>query len=104
MWEEGFHHSVKGREASSLASSKDLEITRDQSQPESGVQPDLFEENFKELKKWALNDIIQDDGEPPKKKLYELKLSLLDEIGWCHLATYERQWMHVRFPASLPLF
>ena len=41
-------------EASSLASSKDLEITCDQSQPESGVQPDhLFEENFKELKKWV---------------------------------------------------
>ncbi|XP_065627698.1 tripeptidyl-peptidase 2-like [Quercus suber] len=123
--------SLKSKEASSLASSKDLEITRDQSQPEAGVQPDLFEENFKELKKWvdlksskygtllvlrerrsgrlgtalkALNDIIQDDGEPPKKKLYELKLSLLDEIGWSHLATYERQWMHVRFPASLPLF
>jgi len=123
--------SLKGKVASSLASSKDLEITRDQSQPESGVLPDLFEENFKELKKWvdlksskygtllvlrerrsgrlgtalkALNDIIQDDGEPPKKKLYELKLSLLDEIGWSHLATYEGQWMHVRFPASLPLF
>ncbi|KAF3954240.1 hypothetical protein CMV_020394 [Castanea mollissima] len=122
----------QGQEASSLASSKDLEITRDQSQPEFGVLPDLFEENFKELKKWvnlksskygtllvlvlcerrsgrlgtalkALNDIIQDDGEPPKKKLYELKLSLLDEIGWSHLAIYERQWMHVRFPASLPL-
>ena len=43
----------QGKEASSLASSKDLEITRDQSQPESGVQPDLFEENFKELKKWV---------------------------------------------------
>ncbi|KAF3966835.1 hypothetical protein CMV_009090 [Castanea mollissima] len=125
--------SLKGQEASSLASSKDLEITRDQSQPEFGVQPDLFEENFKELKKWvnlksskygtllvlvlcerrsgrlgtalkALNDIIQDDGEPPKKKIYELKLALLDEIGWSHLAIYERQWMHVRFPASLPLF
>lgn len=37
----------------------------------------------------ALNDIIQDDGEPPKKKLYELKLSLLDEIGWSHLAMLE---------------
>ncbi|XP_075650428.1 tripeptidyl-peptidase 2-like [Castanea sativa] len=45
--------SLKGQEASSLASSKDLEITRDQSQPEFGVQPDLFEENFKELKKWV---------------------------------------------------
>ncbi|RDY13416.1 Tripeptidyl-peptidase 2, partial [Mucuna pruriens] len=82
---------------------------------------DLFEENFKELKKWVdvkstkygillvtrerraqrlgtalkvLCDIIQDDAEPAKKKFYELKLSLLDEIGWTHLATYERQWMH----------
>ncbi|KAG4939664.1 hypothetical protein JHK86_045805 [Glycine max] len=94
-------------------------------------QGDLFEENFKELKKWVnvkstkygillvtrerraqrlgtalkvLCDIIQDDAEPAKKKFYELKLSLLDEIGWTHLAAYERQWMHVRFPPSLPLF
>nr|KYP62018.1 Tripeptidyl-peptidase 2 [Cajanus cajan] len=92
---------------------------------------DLFEENFKELKKWVdvkstkygillvtrerraqrlgtalkvLCDIIQDDAEPAKKKFYELKLSLLDEMGWTHLAAYERQWMHVRFPPSLPLF
>ncbi|KAK7380315.1 hypothetical protein VNO78_32823 [Psophocarpus tetragonolobus] len=94
-------------------------------------QADLFEENFKELKKWVdvkstkygillvtrerrakrlgtalkvLCDIIQDDAELAKKKFYELKISLLDEIGWTHLATYERQWMHVRFPPSLPLF
>ncbi|TQD86599.1 hypothetical protein C1H46_027865 [Malus baccata] len=92
---------------------------------------DLFESNFKELQKWVevksskygtlsvlrekrsgrlgtalkvLNDVIQDDGEPPKKKLYDLKISLLDEIGWQHLAAHERQWMHVRFPPSLPLF
>ncbi|CAL5327911.1 unnamed protein product [Camellia sinensis] len=88
----------------------------------SNALPDLFEENFKELKKWvdvkslkyatllvirerrcgrlgtalkALNDMIQVDGEAPKKKLYELKLSLLDQIGWGHLVSYERQWMHV---------
>ncbi|KAL2334720.1 hypothetical protein Fmac_015933 [Flemingia macrophylla] len=98
---------------------------------ENRGQGDLFEENFKELKKWVdvkstkygillvtrerraqrlgtalkvLCDIIQDDAEPAKKKFYELKLSLLDEIGWTHLAEYERQWMHVRFPPSLPLF
>jgi len=52
----------------------------------------------------ALNEIIQDNGDPPKKKLYELKLSLLDEIGWDHLTTHEKEWMHVRFPPSLPLF
>ncbi|KAJ4838420.1 tripeptidyl-peptidase II Tpp2 [Turnera subulata] len=105
--------------------------TDDQPKPDSDDQPDLFEENFKELRKWVdlksskygtllvlrerrhgrlgtalkvLNDIIQDNGDPPKKKLYELKLSLLDEIGWNHVAKYERQWMHVRFPPSLPLF
>ncbi|WMV20533.1 hypothetical protein MTR67_013918 [Solanum verrucosum] len=92
---------------------------------------DMFEENFKELKKWVdlksskygilsvfrerhhgrlgtalkvLNDMIQDDGSPPKKKFYELKLSLLDQIGWSHLVVYEKQWMQVRFPSSLPLF
>lgn len=52
----------------------------------------------------ALIDVIQDNGEPPKKKLYELKLSLLEELGWSHLVSYERRWMHVRFPPSLPLF
>lgn len=52
----------------------------------------------------VLTDIIQDDTEPAKKKLYKLKLSLLEEVGWTHLATYERQWMLVRFPPSLPLF
>lgn len=99
--------------------------------PESDVRPDMFEENFKELKKWVdlksskygillvlrerhhgrlgtalkvLNDMIQDDGNPPKKKFYELKLSLLDQIGWSHLVVYEKQWMQVRFPSSLPLF
>ncbi|XP_050154207.1 tripeptidyl-peptidase 2-like [Malus sylvestris] len=98
---------------------------------EGGAGSDLFEKNFKELQKWVevksskygtlsvlrekragrhgtalkvLNDVIQDDGEPPKKKFYDLKISLLDEIGWQHLATHERQWMHVRFPPSLPLF
>ncbi|KAI5563525.1 hypothetical protein BDE02_15G125100 [Populus trichocarpa] len=92
---------------------------------------DLFEDNFKGLQKWvdaksskygtllvlrerrrgrlgaalkALNEMMQDNGDPPKKKLYELKLSLLDEIGWKHLSTYEKEWMLVRFPPSLPLF
>ncbi|KAK1307536.1 hypothetical protein QJS10_CPA09g01678 [Acorus calamus] len=83
-------------------------------------QPDKFEENFKELKKWVdvksskysmlvvvherrckrpgttlkvLIDMIQDDSDAPKKKLYELKIELLDEIGWSHLASYERRWI-----------
>ncbi|KAJ3680504.1 hypothetical protein LUZ60_016782 [Juncus effusus] len=92
---------------------------------------DKFEENYKEISKWAdiksskysmlliirerrsgrlgtalkvLNDKIQEEAEPAKKKLYELKLALLDEMGWRHVASYERQWMQVRFPSSLPLF
>ncbi|KAK3447201.1 hypothetical protein EUGRSUZ_A02780 [Eucalyptus grandis] len=95
------------------------------------IPPNLFEENFAELKKWVdvksskygtllvireqrhgrlgtalkvLNDIIQEDGDPPKRKLFELKLNLLEEIGWSYLLKYEREWMHVRFPACLPLF
>ncbi|THG07936.1 hypothetical protein TEA_023335 [Camellia sinensis var. sinensis] len=126
--------SLKGEEASALASTEGanvLDRTNDKSIPESNALPDLFEENFKELKKWvdvksskyatllviherrcgrlgtalkALNDMIQADGEAPKKKLYELKLSLLDQIGWGHLVSYERQWMHVRFPANLKLW
>ncbi|XP_057527935.1 tripeptidyl-peptidase 2 isoform X1 [Amaranthus tricolor] len=103
----------------------------DQVETISDAEQDLFESTYKELRKWVdvkssrygiisvirerrsrrlglalkvLNDIIQDDGLPPKKKLYDLKLSLIEEIGWEHMASYERQWMHVRFPPSLPLF
>ncbi|GAU32394.1 hypothetical protein TSUD_44370 [Trifolium subterraneum] len=103
----------------------------DEQSKDDGINPDLFDENFKELKKWVdvkctkygillvkherrsqrvgtalkvLTDIIQNDTEPAKEKLYELKISLLEEVGWTHLATYERQWMIVRFPPSLPLF
>ncbi|XP_078427505.1 tripeptidyl peptidase ii [Wolffia australiana] len=92
---------------------------------------DLFEENFKELKKWVdintskygilsvirerrrgrlgtalkiLNSVIEDQGEPAKRKLYDLKIELLAEIGWNHVVEYEKQWLHVRFPQSLPLF
>lgn len=92
---------------------------------------DLFEENFKELKKWedvkssryrtlmvirerhngrlgtalkVLCDSIQDEPEPPKRKLYDLKIQLLEEIGWIHLVSYEKQWLHVRFPSSRFVF
>ncbi|XP_027363708.1 tripeptidyl-peptidase 2-like isoform X2 [Abrus precatorius] len=109
----------------------EIEFLKKNDDQSDGIYPDLFEENFNELKKWVdvkctkygtllvtnerrsqrlgtalkvLTEIIQDDSEPAKKKLYELKLSLLEEIGWTHLATYERQWMLVRFPPNLPLF
>ncbi|KAG9441237.1 hypothetical protein H6P81_017091 [Aristolochia fimbriata] len=108
-----------------------VETPSGDSTSEPSKDPDLFEENFKELRRWVdvksskyglllvlrekrcgrtgtalkvLNDVIQDDSEPPKKKLYDLKLSLVEEIGWTHIVAYEKQWMHVRFPAALPLF
>ncbi|XP_073032784.1 LOW QUALITY PROTEIN: tripeptidyl-peptidase 2 [Primulina eburnea] len=102
-----------------------------QAASDSSGQSVLFEENFKELQKWVdmksskygtlsvirerrkgclgtavkvLNNMIQEDGHPPNKKFYELKLSLLEQMGWGHIVTYEKQWMNVRFPANLPLF
>ncbi|KAL5567987.1 hypothetical protein UlMin_024562 [Ulmus minor] len=126
--------SLEAEKSTDLAASegaKDVDEAVDLSGPESGVQPDLFEETFKELKKWVdaksskhgtlllirerrsgrlgtalkvANDLIQENGDPPKKKLYDLKLSLLEEIGWSHLVKYEKQWLYVRFPESLPLF
>ncbi|KAG4380478.1 hypothetical protein GLYMA_16G182500v4 [Glycine max] len=80
---------------------KKMELTRDQL-ADALYQKGLALAEIESLK--VLCDIIQDDAEPAKKKFYDLKLSLLDEIGWTHLAAYERQWMHVRFPPSLPLF
>ncbi|KAF3487031.1 hypothetical protein F2Q69_00057125 [Brassica cretica] len=98
---------------------------------EGSCQKDKFEENFKELTKWVdvksskfgtltvlrekrlsrlgsalkvLEELIQNENQTANKKLYELKLGLLEELGWSHLATYEKQWMQVRFPTSLPLF
>ncbi|KAK4796287.1 hypothetical protein SAY86_028613 [Trapa natans] len=117
------------RVESTTEGSKDKEGNNDQSAWEV-IGSDLFEENFKELKKWAdvksskygsllvirerrcgrpgsalkaLNNMIQEDTDPPKK-LYQMKLSLLEELGWSHLVSYEKLWMHVRFPPCLPLF
>ncbi|KAF3340242.1 tripeptidyl-peptidase 2 [Carex littledalei] len=117
--------SLKPVESPSEPEEGDDDITK------SSEKSDKFEENYKELIKWVdiksnkysmllivrerrygrlgtalkvLNDRLQDDSEPPKKKLYDLKIKLVDEIGWSHVATYERQWMHVRFPLALPLF
>ncbi|KAJ0970189.1 hypothetical protein J5N97_023066 [Dioscorea zingiberensis] len=110
------------------ASSADNEKQGDGTIAAPSEQPDLFEENFKEIKKWVdvksskygmlvvvrerrcgklgtalkvLNDLIQDELEQGKKKLYDLKIELLDEIGWSHLSSYEKQWMHVRFPTCV---
>ncbi|KAL8557152.1 hypothetical protein ACS0TY_004563 [Phlomoides rotata] len=115
--------SLKGEK---VADTEDAKAATD-----SSVQQDLFEENFKEVQKWVdvkssrygtlyvirerrkgrlgtalkvLVDMIQEDGQPPKKKFYDLKLSLLEQIGWTHLVQYEKQWMNVLFPPSLPLF
>ena len=92
---------------------------------------DLFEENYAEFRKWAdatshkyglltvvrerhckrlgsalkvLNDLIQDDSRPPEKKLYDLRLSLIEEIGWTHLVSYEKVEILVSFPSDYPLF
>ncbi|KAK4492767.1 hypothetical protein RD792_000087 [Penstemon davidsonii] len=127
----------KGLALAEIESLKDEKVSENEdyvqvaSDSTTGHPPDLFEENFKELKQWVdiksskygtlfviherrkgrlgnalkvLSDMIQEDGQPPKRKFYELKLLLLEQIGWGHLVSYEKQWMNVRFPASLPLF
>lgn len=92
---------------------------------------DTFEETYAELRKWAdinlpkyllltvkrekrsgrlgnafkfLNDLIQDESKPPQKSLFELRIKLLEELEWPHLAEYERKWQIVRFPSSYPPF
>ncbi|KAL8257342.1 hypothetical protein R6Q59_029383 [Mikania micrantha] len=97
----------------------------------SASSADVFEETFKELQKWVdaksskyntllmirerhsgrlgtalkvVNGMIEDGGNPAKKKLYEERISLLEQSGWVHLVVYEKQWMLVRFPPALPLF
>ncbi|KAK3154839.1 hypothetical protein QOZ80_2BG0195730 [Eleusine coracana subsp. coracana] len=108
-------------EIESLKSDKSIEVS----------SKDVFEENYKELIKWVdpksakygtltvlrerrcgrpgtalkvLSDLIQDESEKSKKKLYDLKIQLVEEMGWTHISTYEKQWMHVRFPPTLPPF
>lgn len=51
-----------------------------------------------------LNDLIQDESKPPQKSLFELRIKLLEELEWPHLAEYERKWQIVRFPSSYPPF
>ncbi|KAK1554215.1 hypothetical protein Q3G72_009344 [Acer saccharum] len=85
------------------SSSTATESTQDAS--EYGGWSNLFEDYLKELRRWAstksskykrletalkvLNDMIQDDTESPKKKIYEQKISLIDEMGWSPLTTHE---------------
>ncbi|KAG0483009.1 hypothetical protein HPP92_011093 [Vanilla planifolia] len=110
------------------ANNKSREETTALKSPET---QDSFEENFKELKKWVdvkspsycllfvtherlfkrlgtalkvLCDLISDDSQPPNRKLYDLKIQLIDEIGWPHLVSYERRWIHVRFPSCQFMF
>ncbi|KAM0047332.1 putative tripeptidyl-peptidase II [Helianthus debilis subsp. tardiflorus] len=117
--------SLKG-EMAALAANLDAEVV-DRPGGQS-VSVDLFEETFKELQKWAdtksskfstllmirerhsgrlgtalkvVNGMIDDDA---KKKFYEDRISLLEQSGWEHLVVYEKLWMLVRFPPSLPLF
>lgn len=54
--------------------------------------------------KQFLNDLIQDESKPPQKSLYELRVKLFEELEWPHLADYERKWLPVRFPSSIPPF
>lgn len=115
-----YHKCLALAEIESLKSDESIEVSA----------KDIFEENYKELIKWVdvksakygtstvlrekrcgrpgtalkiLNDLIQNESEP-KKKLYDLKIQLIEEMGWNHVSTYEKQWMQVRFPPSLPPF
>ncbi|CAN8274352.1 unnamed protein product [Cochlearia groenlandica] len=110
---------------------ENLKGKKEEEGDESSSHKDKFEENFKELTKWVdvksskfgtltvlrekrlsrpgtalkvLDDLIQNENEIANKKLYGLKMDLLEELGWSHLVSYEKQWMQVRFPSSLPLF
>eukprot|EP00250_Pteridium_aquilinum_P012313 c20649_g1_i1 orf=679-4899(-) len=98
---------------------------------ESGPQDNRFEETYRELRKWVdisstkyslltvihekragrlgtaikvLNELMQDEGKPPKRSLFELQIRLLEKIGWLHWAAYTRKWMLVCFPPNFPLF
>ncbi|XP_024527545.1 tripeptidyl-peptidase 2 [Selaginella moellendorffii] len=52
----------------------------------------------------ALNELIQDDSKPPQKPLFELRIRILEEMGLKHWVEYEKHWLAIRFPNSLPLF
>eukprot|EP00249_Psilotum_nudum_P018372 c26772_g1_i1 orf=205-4470(+) len=52
----------------------------------------------------VLNELLQDDGKPPQKNLYKLRVKLIEQIGWPHWAAYEKKCIHIRFPSSLPPF
>ncbi|KAK1416389.1 hypothetical protein QVD17_32180 [Tagetes erecta] len=122
--------SLKG-EMAALAANLDAEVVGKPGGGGGGGESsvDLFEETFKELQKWAdaksskystlvmirerhsgrlgtalkvVNGMIEEES--GKKKLYEERIWLLEQSGWGHLVAYEKQWMLVRFPPTLPLF
>ncbi|CAI9260290.1 unnamed protein product [Lactuca saligna] len=123
--------SLKQGEMAALAANLGAEVVDKPTTTTTTADGDLFEETFKELQKWAdkkspkyktlviirekhsgrlgtalkvIGEMMEEEGDPPQKKVYEERICLLDEIGWGHLVTYEKQWMLLRFPPNLPLF
>lgn len=114
--------------------SSDATSPQDERLPSSDAtspQDDRFEETYLELRKWVdisstkyslltvirerragrlgtamkvLGELMQDEGKPPKRNLFELQIRLLEQIGWLHWAAYTRKWMLVCFPPNHPLF
>jgi tripeptidyl-peptidase-2 len=90
---------------------------------------DALEETYRELERWAdleddanaellvtreqrrgrpavalgVLDGLLDDG-PAKRELYEMRVELLEELGWTDRADRERSWLLIRRPEGYPPF
>nr|MDJ0522605.1 hypothetical protein [Planctomycetota bacterium] len=45
-----------------------------------------------------------DGKKPTKRKVHELEIELLEELGWSHWADQRRAWLTLRFPKAYPPF
>jgi len=91
-----------------------------------------FESNFNEIKKWievedlkyvllytkyqrsngyfgnslkVLNKHLSSiSGDAIEKKLMDLQIEVVEELGWNHWSTYFRKWKILKYPAKYPIF
>ena len=52
----------------------------------------------------VLNKVIEDEPKAPEKRLFDLRIELLQELEWAMWAKQQQRWNVVRFPPSYTLF
>lgn len=52
----------------------------------------------------ALLKLLDDEGKVTDKKLQDMRVDLLREVGWGLWADHHKSWNRIRFPTQYPVF